>query len=359
MKSDVEFTDEIDSIRKEVTRLQSENVNIIIAVGHSGYAKDKQIAREINGLDLVIGGHSHSLLWNNMSPEIETIEGPYPTYITQNTGKKIPVVQLYAFTKYLGKLHLKFNSEGELITLTGFPIILNSTIPDDIEVSKIVERYKSDLESLQSTVIGSTSVKLDQQSCFTQECNLGNMIADAMVYKYVRQYKKDNWTESPMAVIHAGGIRASLDRSVPSNITNGDLMSIYPFSGNVTEVEINGSDIMRMLEHCVINFKEYTPEFLQFSGLKVEYNLSKPKNSRVVNVWVRCCGDTVHSPLFKDKIYHILMPQFLSAGGDGFSVFSTLPSNILNFNVLESLADYIESHSPVHPDVEGRIVQVI
>lgn len=327
-------------------------------MGHSGYDKDKQIAKEIEGLDLVVGGHSHTLLWNNMNPDTEPIEGPYPTYVTQKSGKKIPVVQLYAFTKYIGKLLLKFNSEGDLISFTGFPIILNSTIPEDPKVSTIVEHYRRDLESLQSTIIGSTSVRLDQQSCFSQECNLGNMITDAMVHNYVKHYKKGNMTESPIAIIHSGGIRASLDRTVPSNITKGDLITIYPFPGSVTKVEINGSDIIRMLEHCVrLDVLQYRPEFLQFSGLKVEYDLSKPRNSRVVKVCVRCCGDTVYSPVLKDKIYHILMPQFLSAGGDGFSVFSTLMSKILNFNVMESLEDYIRSHSPVHPDVEGRIVQ--
>lgn len=223
---------------------------------------------------------------------------------------------------------LKFNSEGHLISFTGFPIILNSTIPEDAEVSKIVEYYTRDLESLRTTIIGSTTAKLDREACFTQECNLGNMITDAMVYKYVKHFKAGNRAESPMAIIQAGAIRASLDRSVPSNITKGDLMSILPFSGSVTEVEINGFNIISMLDPCLrLNFLQYCLEFLQFSGLRVEYDRSKSLNSRVLNVWVRCCEDTVYSPVMKVKIYHILMSQFLSTGGDGFTVFSTLPSN--------------------------------
>lgn len=60
----IQFLDEITSIRAEAQRLLSEGVNILIALGHSGYTKDKQIALEVTEIDLVVGGHSHTFLYN-------------------------------------------------------------------------------------------------------------------------------------------------------------------------------------------------------------------------------------------------------------------------------------------------------
>lgn len=91
---------------EEAKALQNKNVNIIIALGHSGYEMDKEIAKNCPLVDIVIGGHSNTFLYNGEQPDIEQIQGPYPTVIEQKSGKKVPVIQAYAYTKYLGELKL-------------------------------------------------------------------------------------------------------------------------------------------------------------------------------------------------------------------------------------------------------------
>lgn len=81
-------------------------MNIIIALGHSGYVVDKIIAQNCPMVDVVVGGHSHSFLYSGQEPDTEVSEGPYPTIVTQSNGKEVPVVQAYAFTKYIGALRL-------------------------------------------------------------------------------------------------------------------------------------------------------------------------------------------------------------------------------------------------------------
>lgn len=90
----------------EAEALKSKGVNIIIALGHSGYEVDMDIAKNCPLVDVVIGGHSNTFLYTGTQPDIEKIDGPYPTVIKQNSGKEVPVVQAYAFTKYLGELEL-------------------------------------------------------------------------------------------------------------------------------------------------------------------------------------------------------------------------------------------------------------
>lgn len=82
-------------------------MNTIIALGHSGFDIDKDIAKNCPDIDLVIGGHSNTFLWNGPAPSVEVPVGSYPVIVTQNSGKKVPVVQAYSFTKYLGYLKLQ------------------------------------------------------------------------------------------------------------------------------------------------------------------------------------------------------------------------------------------------------------
>lgn len=89
-------------------------MNIIIALGHSGYVVDQAIAKGCPMVDVVVGGHSHSFLFSGQQPDAEVSEGPYPTIITQSSGKEVPVVQAYAFTKYIGALRLSVSLHCEI-----------------------------------------------------------------------------------------------------------------------------------------------------------------------------------------------------------------------------------------------------
>lgn len=91
----------------EAEKLKKQGVNIIIALGHSGYDIDQEIAKECPLVDVVVGAHSHTLLYSGTPPDPKDIAyGPYPTVVVQKSGKKVPVVQAYAYTKYMGKMEL-------------------------------------------------------------------------------------------------------------------------------------------------------------------------------------------------------------------------------------------------------------
>lgn len=361
VKNDVDYIEEVVAIKQEAAKLKKQGINILIALGHSGFAKDLQIAKEVDDIDLVIGGHTNTFLWNGTSPDVEKPEGPYPTLVKQASGRLVPAVQAYAYTKYLGNLYLTFNSSGEIIKFNGNPVLLDNSVPQDAPVLEIVEKYRSGVMSISSVIVGNTSVVLDGQSCRVVECNMGNLITDAIIYKYASEYTGEGWTDAPIATIQGGGIRATIARiKLPSIVTKGDLLTVMPFDGNLAKMRVNGSTIMKMLEHSVEKYyPSYAPGgFLQFSGLRVEYDLAKPPGKRVTNALVRCgmCKVPQFSPLNKTKEYNILMPSFLSLGGDGFHMLDGLPSIALYYDELDSTIQYFQSHSPVYSAVEGRII---
>lgn len=111
---------------EEAENLKKKGVNIIIALGHSGYLVDQEIARDCPLVDVVIGGHSNTFLYTGEQPDAEKIDGPYPTVVKQASGKEVPVVQAYAYTKYLGELKLSVSQFSHESTLYPYLYILVS-----------------------------------------------------------------------------------------------------------------------------------------------------------------------------------------------------------------------------------------
>lgn len=114
--------------------MKQPTLNIFIAVGHSGYERDLEIATAISDLDLVVGGHSNTFLFSGPSlPSNEVPEGEYPTVIKHpDSGEQTLVVQAFAYGKYLGKLDLIFDENGRVASYQGAPIFLDSSFKEGI-----------------------------------------------------------------------------------------------------------------------------------------------------------------------------------------------------------------------------------
>lgn len=128
----VQFRDETESIREEIARIKANNseVNIFIALGHSGLERELEIAKAIPDLDLVVGGHSHSFMYSRTPlPSSDKPEGEYPEVIDHGSGNKTLYVQAFAFGKYFGKLDLIFNEDGQVIGYGPEVIFVDSTFP--------------------------------------------------------------------------------------------------------------------------------------------------------------------------------------------------------------------------------------
>ena len=125
----LKFLDEIQSIKEEVENLKAQGVKILIGLGHAGYPKDMEIAKNIPDLDLIIGAHTHTFLYNdkNKLPSVEKPLGDYPTIVKSQGGKNVDIVQAFAYTKYLGKIDLVINDDGEIESYDGNPLLLDST----------------------------------------------------------------------------------------------------------------------------------------------------------------------------------------------------------------------------------------
>ncbi|XP_017884500.1 protein 5NUC-like [Ceratina calcarata] len=363
----VTFLDEVESIRREVKRLKGQGVNILIAVGHSGFDIDKKIAREVEDIDLVIGGHTNTFLYTGKQPDTEVPEGLYPTEIKQKNGRKVYVVQAYAYTKYLGNFTVNFDRNGEVTSISGNPVLVNSSIEQAEDVLDVLEQMRGRINNVTYQIVGKTRVLLegDSKVCRREECNLGNLIADSMVEYNAGEFGGTNgWTDAAIAFHNGGSIRTSITTVNDYKITMGDVLAVLPFQNSIVKVSMTGEQMLSVLEWSVYNLRindtsNLFGAFVQVSGLQVVYDLTRPNNSRVLSVEVLCasCNIPMYSKLEKNKSYTVLLTDFMQTGGDGYSMLKDLKARDIGVTTSDALVKYLERSmdSPVHPAVEWRI----
>ncbi|KAK3603341.1 hypothetical protein CHS0354_025947 [Potamilus streckersoni] len=344
----VKFADQISIVRTEVQNLQSAGITIIIGLSHAGYGNDQKVAREVDGLDVIVGGHTHSFLYSGPQPSNEVIEGQYPTIVNTNNGRKVLVVTAYAWSKYLGYLNVLFDDKGEVSSWNGNPILLDKTVPQDNETLAEVKEFQKPIEAQKREVVGHTAVLLE-----------GNLYTDAMI-SYHLNYPKanDTWAAASIALVNSGGIRASIEQG---NITMGNVLTVFPFGNYIDLIKIRGIHLRKMLEHAVEN---YDPQnrpgaFLQMSGLHVTYDIGSPKGQRVVSVEVRChvCKAPTYNLLDDNTVYNVLLPDFVIKGGDNYTIINQTMIQHIPLNSLDSdvFLQYLRHSGSVFPSNEGRI----
>lgn len=355
------FEDELTAIRRESEKLKKEGVNIIIALGHSGYSMDRMIAKEAKDVDLVIGGHTNTFLWNGAPPDRETPADVYPSLVVQKNGKIVPVVQAYAYTKYMGKLHVVFDEEGVLKQFQGQPIFLDEKIRQDPDVLGLLEEFRPDVDAYNFKVVGKSRSYLNADTCRHKECNFGNALADSFVEYVTGMYKTPYWTTASIAIVNGGSVRMSVNASdVDKNITAGDILGAVPFRQQLVTVDLTGKDLIATLElGARSNGETSRGEFLQVSGLKVTYDFAKPTGSRVVGVKARCnrCYVPAYSPVLPDAVYRVVTTSFLLNGGDGHFILRDKSLNLALEDVYDaqSLERYFQFYKILTPQEEERL----
>jgi 5'-nucleotidase len=340
------FADEITYLKEAVKEIEAAGVNKIVLLSHVGYIKDQQIAAAVDGIDVIVGGHSHTLL----SSTDEKAAGPYPTLVKNPSGKDVPIVTAYAYSKYVGDLAVTFDDAGVVKASSGAPKLLDASVTPDAGFAAKVAELGGPIEELKLKEIGSTADAIDgsRDVCRTAECTMGNLVADAMVDRL-----KDQGIT--IAIQNGGGLRASIDAGT---ITMGEVLTVLPFQNSLASFQLKGSDIITALENGLSQIEEVAGRFPQVSGLKYSFDKSKPAGSRVVSVEVKE-GDAFVA-LDPNKVYGVATNNYMRAGGDGFKIFATAGQNAYDFGPgLESVvADYIAKNSPYKPYTDGRITEV-
>ncbi|KAG1648838.1 Ferrochelatase [Nymphon striatum] len=256
-----------------VAELEGMGINKIIVLSHVGLARDKEIAASVDGIDVIVGGHSAA--------------DTYPVRVQNPSGADVPIVQAYAYSKYLGELRVTFDDDGNVLRAHGEPHLLDSS-------PKLLAMTTGQIEG-------------NREVCRAQECSMGNLVADAMLDRVKGQGVQ-------IAIQNGGGLRASIDSG---EITMGEVLTVLPFQNTLATFEISGEAVVAALENGVSRLADGAGRFPQVSGMSYTFDAEAEVGSRVSNVKIG--GE----PIDLAATYKAVSNNFMRGGGDGYSVFTS------------------------------------
>ena len=337
----ITFTNPVDAVAAEVEKLEAEGINKIIVLSHSGYGVDMEVAKNVEGVDVIVGGHSNTLLSNTD----EDAAGPYPTMVG-NTA----VVQAYAYGKYLGELNLSFDDDGNITEAKGDPLLISGEVVEEEKMLARVQELAEPLDEIRNKVVAETAddIEGNRDVCRVEECAMGNLIADAMLGQVKAQ-------GISVALMNSGGIRASMESG---EITMGDVLTVLPFQNTLSTFQLKGSDLIGALENGVSQVEEVKGRFPQVAGVKFTWDSTVDANGgRIVEVLVDDNGEW--KPLDPEAMYGVVSNDFLRSGGDGYEIFANKAELAYDFgpSLDHVLAEYLAENAPYKPVVEGRITR--
>lgn len=329
------FTDPVDAVQGEVDKLTAEGVNKIIVLSHSGYSVDQRVAAETTGVDVIVGGHTNTLLG-----EMDNAEGPYPTMVN-NTA----IVSAYAYGKFLGELNVTFDDDGNLTEASGQPILINGEVAEDAAVVARIGELAQPLEEVRNRVVAETAAEIVgvREDCRARECAMGSLIADAMLARVADQGIQ-------IAIQNGGGIRASIDAGP---VTMGEVLTVLPFQNTLSTFQVSGETMVAALENGASQWEEGAGRFPQVAGMSFTVDPSKPAGERVSDVMV------AGAPIDPAATYGVVSNNYVRNGGDGYGMFVDA-SNVYDFgpDLADVLAEYLAAQSPFTPYIDGRIAVV-
>lgn len=301
--------------------LQERGVDVIIGLMHMGIDTDSRIksttiASQVDDIDLIIDGHSHSEL-----NQYEIVNGT----ILTSTGEHF---------KNVGVVTIQYDlMADEIIKLVPHQISMKQLekCEEDTEVKSVIDRIKNNQKSILEEVIGTTAIKLEggRSAVLNGHTNLGHLLTAAML----------NETQADISLINGGTIRDSIDVGM---ITKGDVLKVLPFSNHIVTVEMTGKQLIEILNKGLVIG---SGRFLHFAGLLVEAKLVQeagcPDRYEVLSVQFN------QQPLELTQTYVVAMNDFMVAGGDDYQMSQS--SNLLNsFGTLdEALISYVKEYGEI------------
>ena len=339
---ELQFLSVIDTARKLVPLLK-EKADVVIALTHIGLydqdsdkTGDTQLAQAVTGIDVIVGGHTHTAL-------------DKPIIV----GRTL-IVQAGAYSEKVGRLNLTVDSEKDMVINYSFELLSvneknkvsyngkdyysysSSGYVEDKEILETMEPYLKGADVLLGKPIGDALVELTggKGESRSRETNLGNLITDSMLVK----------SGAEIALQNGGSIRAGI---APGIITYRDVLTVQPFGNTLTRIDMTGAQIMEVLNAAA--GKVGSGGFLHVAGLKVTYSKGAGKALNVM---------TGNVPLDLQKTYRVVTNTFLASGGDGYDMLKPLAKYDTGFVDADAMVEYIQKIGKVAPQVEGRITLV-
>jgi len=314
---------------------RASGAKFVIALSHLGVAEDRALAGQLAGIDVFVGGHSHTLL----SDSEPGAAGPAHQMIAGAAGRAL-VVQAACFGRYVGRLDLDVAEDGTLVAWGGDCRHVGLDLAPDPKVAAIVASHAAQLDGVRRRVAGQTEAALPTDGCRVGECAFGDFVADAMLASA---------HGAQVALMNSGGLRTGLPGGA---VTLGDVMGALPFGNTVATLTLTGANLRAALANGLSRAGKGA--FPQVAGVRVGW--TPHAADPVVSVEVRE-PDGSFTPLDPARRYLVATNNFMRGGGDGYTMMKTAAVDAYDAGppLDATVARALAGASPVTPRTDGRI----
>ncbi len=341
----LEFRDEAETVNALVPELKARGVEAIVVLIHEGglptgdYNECPSISGPIvdivkrfdRAVDVVISGHTHQAYVCDIDGRLVTSGDKYGTLVTAIDLKLDP------------KTRDVISAKAENT------IVRSQTLAKDASQSALIEAYDRLAAPIANRPAGSVTETLSRVPNQAGESALGDIIADAQLAATTAPEKGG----AVIAFTNPGGVRTDIARREDGAVTYADLFSSQPFRNQLITLTLTGKQIKDTLEQQWLDPKR--PRILQVSkGFAYAWDANKSDGERIVAEKMTLNG----VPIDPAAIYRVTVNNFLSLGGDGFTVLKEGQAPLTGPYDVDALQAYFQANSPVGPAPGNRIQRI-
>lgn len=355
------FNDITTTVDSYVSELESEGVNKIILLTHLGYDQDLELAKSVEGVDIIVGGHSHTLLGGE---DLESLGkspgGPYPTAVRNGEGDSIYVVQSWQHTLALGRLDVEFDDKGSVTAIKGSPILLlgeNSIrqknengdkvdvdeatrasivaavekngaaaiVAEDSVASAKLAVYTDGIKEMETHVIAYVSSDLYHTRIpFTDIYGTGvqlpygsyiaPVVCESMLWKMGQVGMKVDF-----ALQNGGGVRRTVSEG---NLTVGEVYQLLPFGNTLSLLELTGKEFQEALQEAIDAAIKGNSSgaYPYVAGCRYTVDAQTDPDTPTVTLVEKQDASGAWRAISGEQTYRIVANSYIAEGGDYYSI---------------------------------------
>lgn len=394
--STTRFLDETETAQAAINELEADGVNKIILLTHYQYDNDLVLAEALSGVDVIIGGDSHTLLGDFADFGL-TSGGPYPTELTNADGDKVCVAQAWQYSRVVGELNVQWNADGIVESCSGVPHLLLgdeivreddsgteytpeaaelqaimdaiaaapqlSIVAEDATVANALANYTEQLDTFRNEVVGTATEDLcleripgqgisNLPSCAGTTGERGGDIANIVAQAFLFLSKN-----ADVSIQNAGGVRTDIEAG---DITIGDAYTLLPFANTLVDLTMTGAEIRQVLNEAV-TFAHApdgsTGAYPYAAGLRWDVDMNRADGDQLYNIEVKARDETQWRALTDAETLNVVTNSFTGSGRDGYVTFGTVTDDGRSVDTFldyaQSFVDYVDEQGTISKPALG------